>query len=482
MTVVYLSNQNIRVLAGEEKNGKLVVERICETTVPEECLINGVITDEKILMDYLKSFWVQHNLAHKGVRLVVNSSQLAVKMLEIPNMKPDAIQEILKQEFADMERKQDPIFAYHVFRRTKTVLRILGTAAERSFVNSFFELFGQIGVEITAIHAALECGVRFLHQFAPIQHESCIVQLVDDNNLTSILWVDGRFENATRVRLFSENGTEAFGAEISRTVSHLMQFYASLRKEEPIRHVFIGGLKKADLPFYAQGVESLNLQVQSLDADGMVTLPAQENGRDVSDYVYLLGALLELKQNHNLAAVYQQKERGAASVWLKRSLPVGIAVLAGLVVSGAVIGSGIMKQQELDAVNAYVNDATNQEQLKQYDDINQQVVQLGRKMTAAEELLTALNSYPEINSNVVNAISGAAGGKVTTKIKSYTGEEGALTLGATASKPEDINGFIKELMTLAQFTNVEYSGYTYQENSGKYDINVVCYLSGDAGK
>lgn len=482
MTVVYLSNQNVQVLVGEEKGNTLAVQNIYETQVPEECLINGVVTDERSFSEALGNFWKQHNLAHKDVRLVVNSSQFAVKMLELPKMRGDHVQEILKKEFLDVDRKQDPLFGYHVFGRTKTSMRILATAVERSFINNYLQLFGTLGIEVSTVHAALECAVRFLHNFARIQSETCIVQLVDDNNLTSILWVDGRFENTSRARLFSDSGTEGFGGEISRTVSHLLQFYSSLKREDSIRDIYIGGLNHSDLPYYVQGVEALGLQVQALTTDSSVSFASKPAGKETGDYVFLLGALLETKQSFNLVTASQQKDRAAAGDWVKRLLPMGIALVIGLVATGVVWGGNLVQQGQLNAANAYINDAENAKNIQLYDETNRKVADMGRTMNAAEALLDALDTYPKVNSSVTNAISNAAGSKVTTEIKTYDGAEGALTLRATAEKPEDIHGFIAELTGLALFSKVEYSGYTYQEAAGRYDINVVCYLTSDAGK
>ncbi len=68
-------------------------------------------------------------------------------------------------------------------------------------MGGFLELFSEIGVEVAGVNTALGCAVRLLERLPDLK-ERPVIQLMEDNNLTNILWADGGYEYSSRSRLF----------------------------------------------------------------------------------------------------------------------------------------------------------------------------------------------------------------------------------------------------------------------------------------
>ena len=61
-TVVYLSNQTVKVVTGEVKRNRIMVERVFREDVPRLSIVNGQVTDDLRFTEFLGSFWERHKL------------------------------------------------------------------------------------------------------------------------------------------------------------------------------------------------------------------------------------------------------------------------------------------------------------------------------------------------------------------------------------------------------------------------------------
>lgn len=81
---VYLSNNTVQIVCGDARKKQIRVEKIYSLTIPEGSLLNGVITSEMNLKHELKQIWETYQLPSKGVRLVLDSSQIMLKTVQTP--------------------------------------------------------------------------------------------------------------------------------------------------------------------------------------------------------------------------------------------------------------------------------------------------------------------------------------------------------------------------------------------------------------
>jgi hypothetical protein len=66
--------------------------------------------------------------------------------------------------------------------------------------------------------------------------------------------------------------------------------------------------------------------------------------------------------------------------------------------------------------------------------------------------------------------------------ESFQADEGLVTVTAKAENVDDINKFIRELNGEDIFNKVDYTGYSYDEQTQLWDIHVTCTLTEAAGR
>ena len=111
-TVIYLSNQQIQVVTGSPGERKIVIERSYTVDAPEGSIINGIIMDQELFIEFMKEFWTSNKLSAKDVVLVINSSKFVGKMIEMPEMNIKKTGEYIFREFADISRSDNCLFSY----------------------------------------------------------------------------------------------------------------------------------------------------------------------------------------------------------------------------------------------------------------------------------------------------------------------------------------------------------------------------------
>ena len=135
-TSIYLANQNIQILTGSVSRSKVSVKNMVQAKAPEGSLINGVITSEGELAECLGRLWSQYRLPRPNVGLVIDSTKFVPKILTLPAVKGNKLQELVKREFSDLGDREKLLFDYMILKKDSRgkMLKILAAAAEREDV------------------------------------------------------------------------------------------------------------------------------------------------------------------------------------------------------------------------------------------------------------------------------------------------------------------------------------------------------------
>ena len=150
---------------------------------------------------------------------------------------------------------------------------------------------------------ALCSAVRLLGAHEALAESTCIILLLDGDNLVSALLVGGKYVYSSRARLFSEHGTPEFAVEVARNVSGIMQFHTSEKLENVITHVYLGGFFGTDERLSAENIAGLGLAVERLPETKRIQMPRsgrfmwrQKWGPLRSAIMYMRQEILSCKQ------------------------------------------------------------------------------------------------------------------------------------------------------------------------------------------
>lgn len=492
---IYLSNNTVQIACGDAGKRQVRVEKIYSLTIPEGSLLNGVITSEMNLKNDLKQIWEQYQLPRKGVRLVLDSSQIMVRTVQAPKANAKKMLASIAQEFSDTINIEQYVFDGKILRQEgQKKTEVLAAAAEQEYLADYVRMFDDIGVSLEGIDIAVNAQMKVLGRIPQLREATMITSHLDGNNLVSTLIVDGNYKYFNRTRLFSEHGTEGFAAEVARTVSSIMQFYSSQKYEEPLEQVYMGGYAARDYELCRESIERLGMRAEipqnsdvfAMPEQGKTVIESELKGEPVRtcDYIYAVGALIEDKGDINLYERYRksQKQTAKGGLTVKKAVPVLAVFGVCAAASVTLLVMNMLTQKRIDKAEDYIDNPANQMAYADALDKQAEAGRLQSMVREGEDIWETIRSYPLANSKVEQEIVACAGDEVSITVNSYDAETGVYEFTAKSANVTIINEFITRLRESAVFANLEYSGYSMEENTGRYLIMVNGFLNENAGK
>ncbi|MEA4823887.1 MAG: hypothetical protein VB111_07235 [Clostridiaceae bacterium] len=294
-TAVLISNDMLRAVSGSPTRSGLRVKKCYKRPLPPGIVENGRIYDEAALQAELRAFFSKNKLPRR-ITLVVDSDSAQFRLQTVPLLPPDKLRRLVRNEFDSLGATAEThLYDYIVLspRVEPAGGVILGTALERSAVQSTAKLFAGIGVTISVLTLSLPCVIRALRQYPRLSNKSYILTVLDRNNVSSFLFIDGIYRFSNRSRLYEERDTPAAAVELSRTLSSMVQFNLAQKTGAVIAEAYVSGALPDETPYFSDISESLGIHIGVLP-------PPTKAGEDffrasrenASDYLYLIGALL----------------------------------------------------------------------------------------------------------------------------------------------------------------------------------------------
>lgn len=485
---IYLSNNTIRAVVGTKTKDRIKIEEQILKEIPEGSLINGVITNPQELEQELSLFFKEKGLSKKEVYLVVHSSRFVNKQISLPKVKKSRIEEMVIMEFADVERYSDAVYDYAFMKENgkskENIQDILAVMADRDFVKGYVEIFENIGIKLAGFSNAMSAEVHVFSKLEQLKNESCIIHILDGNNMESVIWVNGEFKQSTNRRLFNKVGSREFATEVVRHTSTSLQFYESLRLSGKLTKVYLCGATQAEIDLYNKMSQEigLSLKISYLKLDQAFTgLKPQER---ISDFVYPIGGLIKKEKEIDFLKLYKKENQDneKREALIKSLMPVAIVLgicLIAMSASGIFYGVNKGKVKKLDA---YLNKLANIEKMKEADKWEKKIDNNNLIIKDLKNVKEMVASYPLINNSLSQLVESVNTSAVSGTIINYNAKKGTLTIEARANEVTMINSYVAALKNTKAFDQVEYTGYSFNSNENYYSINVVGHLNEEAGR
>lgn len=479
-TVVTFTGNKVYVLCGDGNKERITIEKIIPVQFSENCVINGSITDSGVFGEGIKAVWEQHSLPKNGVILSVDGNHIRTKLMKTPKLTEKKLGEIISYEFRETNEAAESFSSYVVMSKDKNELSILALNAERSYILSVAQIFFELGIKLESMTAS-RCGIiNILSYIQSVKGRNCVILSLEAEILSTILVEQGGYVSFSSAHIYSDHGTRSFGTEVARTVSQMQQFQSTMRSENLITDAFCLGFSEDDYNMSSAQVASLGLGVSVLGESPQISI----NGGTIADCFNHAGVFVLSKKEGNLynSIISRQDKIKKRDRFLLKLLPVLVIVAVMAIVSSIFITSNIQKQKEIDRLNAYLEDAGNIKAQEDYNFYIAESARLNGQKASAESMKEAIASYPRAVSSLNATIASCGEGIVDVVINSYDAASGSLGFSATGQNAEKLNEFIKALTDTGLFYNVSYSGYSLMNDTGAYNVNVSCTLSGEAGK
>lgn len=487
-TVIYLSNQDVKALVGTGAGGRASVERVCRAQAPEGVIINGVVADEDVFIEFLADFWEKNKLPRKGVTLLLGSAQAVTKLILAPKMNHRKMMEYLPREFASVERTTDPVYSYITIGQEGAKSRILASMVDRSFLEPHVKRFQALGIRLESAAMATVAGIYALNYLSYLRDKTCMVQFLDGMSLLDVLYVDGKYYQFSRSRVFGQRGTPAFGVECARSISKQQQFLKTLQVESEMTHVYLGGeFSEEDYEVCRDSIlqmdSSLEVDAVHEEPGGPIHLRVGGEGVRFDQFMTLAGGLMLPKDKSSL---WHQYRKDPKVVKRRRELAGYLApsVAAAVVLGAASCGLGAVwfsRAAQIDRQYDYMENAEVIGREAEYDGLMMENQTMEGRIAVIEKTWQNLQTYPLYTSRIKQAVAECAAGLAAAEIKSYGAELGTVAVDVSAGGSEAVHQFVARLEERTDlFEEIYYDGFNFDEQSGSWKTTVTCYLPENA--
>lgn len=464
-TVIILQDEC--VLVAEGNSGK-----VPEVVQTERIAIDSFLDPFEQWKEVLRKYKENHKLA--SAKLVLPASYSMSKVVRIPYAKGKQRSRMAANVLA--ENQTGEILDYAVISEDKKEgICLCCGGAEEAVLHKVQKMAQELEIFVPEITIPMEAYLRVLVQSKELQKRTAIVLLFEEGSLTSILLRDGNYLYSTRNRIFSERGTLDFGTEIVRTISGILQFYATTKSEASIEKIYYAGCSRDDFIVSEDGIRSMKLEAASLEEE--IPFEIDEDGG-----VLCTGAFIsDKKREINLQTAWKRTagpdgaELKRAGIWKQIQFP----VLTFALCLAGVIGVTIWNQGEtakLRRIEQWINDPRIQKSYEKANALKEESDLLAAAQRQVEEMTKNLETYPDPDRAMIEKIEDVSGRDLSVRVKTLDLESGMLTFDAVSKQVIDIPGYIEKLYHTGLFSSVNYSGYSYTE--GKYSLVLSCVLEG----
>lgn len=482
-TVVYLANQQIQVVTGTPGTKKISVNACYMGEAPDGSIINGMVMDQELFAGFMRDFWQQYNLPKNDVVLVINSSKFVGKNIEMPTMNDKKTLEFIKREFADVTREEDYLFGYIPIGNVDKMKKLYVEAIYPEFIREYLDIFNSVGVKVNAIYSGESSLIGLVSMTLGRKYKTFILQIADRMTITTLLWVNGSFYYFNSTRCFHEQGTEDYANDIARSVSQIIQFMQAHQIEYPLEAVVLAGINPYAFPLYRGAIENQGVEAPiEIFSDASIV----SNNVDVQNALHASCGLVQNGKYQNFLTIFNANKKKTkkenSGVNLKSFIGIGVTLAVMLVILAVCATMRMSKKRELKKLTDYNENPMTIMDVARYDALLERNSFLVAQYNAIENIDENILTYPLGNNTVMEVINGCAARYAEVTFESFNADEGTIQFVAKSDTVDNINVFIKNLTEKEIFSSVDYTGYTYQEETGMWDIHVSCTLAEAAGR
>lgn len=482
-TVIYLYNGQVQIVtgsAGSKPNlkGYFMVE------APEGSIINGMVMDTQLFVDFLKKTWTERHLSNKDVTLVLNTSKFIGRSIELPKLNDKKSVEYIRREYSDLGRDTESIFGFLSINENKKTRKVYSESIDPNFIKDYVSIFNEAGIKLKAIYSSESSLIGFTKRTSALNHSTFDLIIADANTLTTVLFIDGVYTYYNTVRCFQEMGSREYADDIAKAVSSIVQFLRANQSDKTLDTIIIAGINADDINMYRNSIELAGFQIP-VQAFTFPNNTWRESS--VQRYLPAISGLYPHDKSQNfllqISGKNAKKEEASSKALFKSLAIIGAFLLFMiLAVAGSYLVKGA-KQKELDSILDINDSPARMMDIAMYDEYSSRNSFLRKQYNATSDIEANIATYPLGDDNVLNVFNKCAKeGKATLEYSSFNAYNGEISIVAKAANVENINTFIKLLLSEDMFTSVNYTGYNYAEDSGLWNINVTCVLAESAGR
>jgi cytoskeletal protein RodZ len=461
--VLYINNDEVKILLADFKKGETKVIKSLQYTLEPGSVINGVLIKTNEILNILKG----NSKLLKNATVVLNSSNIQIKKLDHPELKGKQFDNYIKKEFSIPE--DTSIIYGSTSRKIGNQYKTIFMGVPVDIIKSYLQLFEEAKIKLGRFEILQNGMAKFVKNKKDLEGQTFVLNLIEGNNLISVLMEAGEYVLTERSRLMAEPGSDQFLDELLQKISSLVQFNKSQKSPYEIAKSYYVGLPRDMLLTLEEKSlsSSIGLEIVGFIDDSL------HDRVGLSHFCCFMG-MLEKKSDINLMKQYKKQVlKNKKRKWGM------IAILLALIV---VIGGftfvkfkNILTENENRNYESEISETANAKELAELIDKQNQIMNIPE---IVEELNKAQDTGADkdlLNASKLLKIMEVSKGTITISSIEGNGVSGSLVIDGTGSDEFSTSSFISKLKETELFTNVQYSGYT-STNANEYSFTITCIL------
>lgn len=291
-TSIYISNERIDIVQGSVKSKKIVVKNVIDIPITEGAIINGVITDEFEITEKLREAFKNNPSLDKNILLTVDSGSIYVKKLTVPSLNVRKLGGIIKENFSEIDGYEDLLYDFATLDvgEKKDGALVLACAVERDLIESYYDIFKRLNIKIKKINISHACAISLISRVGTLLNDTFVISILDKNNMSNLLFVNGVYSYSNRTRLVEQRGSEACASEIFGNLSSLIQFNKSEKNGTDIESFYFCGTNENESELFNVLSRDLERNVSEFKTQGNIVF--RDNKSSVAEHFYAIGNLI----------------------------------------------------------------------------------------------------------------------------------------------------------------------------------------------
>lgn len=411
------------------------------------------------------------------VQLVLPVNMCSARVLKLPYGKGKQLTDMALKEVADNFRNEVADYSITCMDK-KDGVEICAGGADAGQLNRFENICREAGFTVGGMTVPMEGYLRVLQQLDSYWKDTAIYLFFDEGSMTSVLCQSGHYLYSGRSRIFSEPGTLDFGTEIVRSISGILQFYASEKRDIPITDIYYAGCPEEDFEVSIEGLEAMKLKARPMELGRKISMP---DGKKTSDWISCIGAMIGGGRREKQIDLYRENKKNVEKAEKTTSLskqlimPLVVLILC-LLPTVAVACLNLKVSSDILRKQAWIGSEEVQKQYGRALALENRLAEIDGSIEAVRQTGENLSVYPEITADVLHRIENAGGSRIECRITGYDASTGVLTFEALSREVIDGPAYILKLQDSGLFHTVDYLGYAYENDW--YTLALSCTMEG----
>ncbi|MGB4984760.1 MAG: cell division protein FtsL [Erysipelotrichaceae bacterium] len=436
MKIVNINNNSIDIFDEKSNFISLPLEK--------GVVLNGVILN----YERLKAIVADNVNVFKNAKIVIDSSNIVIKVFMAPKLKKDHLIEVAKREFN--LNSDDYVYGMNVLEKKNRNL-IIAYAVPKDLIEPYSELFSKC--KIDSIDFSINMIINYVRSNMEYKEKTFALNVVNDNLYIAVMFYKGEYSLTSRGRIINDKGTDAYYRELANMVLTNIDFYKSQKFEGDIDGAYFQGMNENDF----QSLKSILINE--------VNYPNYKIARvfdDESAFVHFNSKV----QSINLNNVYIDSLKKKIKI-NKMILIDTIVVLLVLISSVGFIVVNTLNDKFIKEQSELLAETKNKDKIQEFNNLLLENQNIANHMSEIKDLKNKLSKITILDGKKLEKLNSV--GKIVNV--SYNSADDVVNISysvSTASQSSEVVRLVRELNIIK---DLNYTGYNKAGDSYILVIN-----------